>query len=483
MILIITYKHDYTADYIINKLNNIGVAYFRLNCEDILAQKVFVNLDNGEIKTSIDTVTKFDSVWFRRVTLPVLDLKISKTEYSYYYSELESFLSNLWIMIDAGKWLSIPDAVYKAENKLFQLQVAKHLGFNIPKTLVSYNYTEIISFFEDCKENIIIKPLNYGRIEESQDKCGHIFTNKVTKENLGLLRESAPLPSIYQENIVKKIEIRVTVVDTKVFAAYVDSQSQLNTSIDWRREKLNFKPFELPKDIIEKCVSLVRKLNLNFGAIDLIQKPNGEFVFLEINPNGQWVWIETDTGLKISDAIIDFFTSKEHSYYYRDGVSECHLETLNEIYNNEGQRGQAIESKLNTLINNSGIILALIAFIVPLLYDHSAKIDCCLKSVVIVLFILCLGLIVSGIFIATRTLNSGNFIYYRISAKSILSDMGNKEEFIRDKITCIEKYTKANTETNNARASILIKAQWCFKYGLLLIGILSLILAVFTFYL
>lgn len=187
--------------------------------------------------------------------------------------------------------------------------------------------------------------------------------------------------------------------------------------------------------------------------------------------------------MKISDAIIHFLTTSENTYHYREAVSEYHLETLNEIYNNEEQRGQAIEGKLSTLINNSGIILALIAFIIPLLYDHSSKINCCLKLIILALFIISLVLIVSGVFIAAKTLNSSNFIYHRISARSILSDTGNRREFIRDKIICIAKFIKANTNTNNARANILIKAQWCFKYGLLLIGVLSLILATLTFFL
>lgn len=482
MILIVTYKNDYTADYLINKLNSLNVEYYRLNCEDILIQKISISIITS-VAVSINGISRFDSVWFRRVTLPDLNITATKAEYLYYCTELESFLSNLWLSIKADRWLSLPSNIYQAENKLLQLEIALSIGFTIPNTLVSYDYDEIKSFYLSCDEDIIIKPLHSGRIEESQDRCGQIFTSKVKAEDLDVLKGSYPLPNIYQENIPKDIEIRVTVVGNNIFAASVNSKANQDTQTDWRKEKLKFDSFKLPKDIEEKCISLVKKLNLNFGAIDLIRKPDGEFVFLEINPNGQWVWIETDTGLKISDAIIFFLTTKEDAYHYREGVSECHLDTLNEIYNNEEQRGQAIEGKLSTLINNSGIILTLIAFIIPLLYDHSSKINCCLKSIILALFIISLVLIVLGVFIAAKTLNSSNFIYHRISARSILSDTGNRHEFIRDKITCIEKFIKANTDTNNARANILIKAQWCFKYGLLLIGMLSLILATLTFFL
>jgi len=261
------------------------------------------------VTTSINGISKFDSVWFRRVTLPDLNITATKAEYLYYYAELESFLSNLWLSIKTDRWLSLPSNIYQAENKLLQLEIASSIGFTIPKTLVSYDYDEIKSFYVSCYEDIIIKPLHSGRIEESQDRCGQIFTSKVKKEDLDVLKNSHPLPNIYQENIQKDIEVRVTVVGDKIFAASVDSKVNLRTQTDWRKEKLRFDSFSLPEAVEEKCISLVKKLKLNFGAIDLIRKPDGEFVFLEINPNGQWVWIEVDTGLKISDAIIHFLTT------------------------------------------------------------------------------------------------------------------------------------------------------------------------------
>ena len=113
-----------------------------------------------------------------------------------------------------------------------------------------------------------------------------------------------PFPSIVQRNIKKEYEIRVTVVNEAVFAAKVDSQSNADTKYDWRRKKLKFECYDLPESISSKCISLVKRLNLKFGAIDLIKDKSGQYIFLEINPNGQWAWIEMDTGLLISDAII-----------------------------------------------------------------------------------------------------------------------------------------------------------------------------------
>ena len=73
---------------------------------------------------------------------------------------------------------------------------------------------------------------------------------------------------------------------------------------DWRKGNLKFYKSSLPEDISMKCVQLVKELNLSFGAIDIIKNIKGEYFFLEINPNGQWVWIENETKLKISHELI-----------------------------------------------------------------------------------------------------------------------------------------------------------------------------------
>jgi glutathione synthase/RimK-type ligase-like ATP-grasp enzyme len=102
--------------------------------------------------------------------------------------------------------------------------------------------------------------------------------------------------------------LRVTVVGSAVFAAEIHSQFTQHTRFDWRRYDHFETPHRihaLPTEIAQQCVSLVRQLGLCYGAIDLVLTPEGRHVFLEINPNGQYLWIEHATGLPISDAVCD----------------------------------------------------------------------------------------------------------------------------------------------------------------------------------
>ncbi|NOT74958.1 MAG: hypothetical protein HOP08_08510 [Cyclobacteriaceae bacterium] len=303
MILIITHKSDFTADFVINKLNQLKIPYKRLNCEDILSYPYKFTF-NKTFESSILGESQFHSTWFRRTKLPTLE-NIADTDRRYVLDEVDSFISNLYYLLDT-KWLSSPTAIYAAENKLHQLRVAQEIGFQTPSTMVTSSKTDLMTFFNSHNRNVIVKSIGNTRI--GIDRPEFIFTTRIPIEAIQRLDELDLTPCIFQENIEKEYEIRVTIVGTKVFAAAVDSQSDIITKQDWRRKQIPFRAEVLPQPIQELCIHLLSKLNLNFGAIDLVKTPEGKYVFLEINPNGQWVWIEDQTGLKISDAIISYLT-------------------------------------------------------------------------------------------------------------------------------------------------------------------------------
>jgi glutathione synthase/RimK-type ligase-like ATP-grasp enzyme len=308
MILIITHKEDFTADFVIEKLNRRELPYYRLNCEDLNTTNYSYGTDNG-FQFIIDNSAKITSVWFRRTKLP--NLKINdESERLYVLGEYDALLQNIYAVLKDKIWMSYPSTVYEAENKLYQIKLAKEIAFKIPETLVTNRHADLRDFYVKHKGNIIVKPLHQGRIKYDQ-KVKTIFTNKLQSSLIDRIEEFDLTPSIYQEYVEKEYEIRATVVGDKIFAAKVDSQENEDTKIDWRKKKAPFKSYELPTQISESCLTLTKKLNLKFGAIDLIRKPNGEYVFLEINPNGQWVWLEMEAGLKISTEIINLLVQQD----------------------------------------------------------------------------------------------------------------------------------------------------------------------------
>lgn len=306
MILIITHKTDFTTDFVVNKLNQRGISYRRFNCEDILLKEFSFKFSN-DFEYSLLNEHNYESVWFRRTKLPEIQ-GLSNEETIYVLSEIDGLFKNIFSSLPA-KWLSPPVSVYQAENKLLQLKTAKRIGFKIPNTLVTNSKSELESFYRENGRDIIIKPLSQTRVSYD-DNTAFIFTNVVSQNLIEQVEEFDLTPCIFQRNIPKDYEIRVTVVAEKVFAAAVYSQSDKEAKIDWRRKRLAFNEVQLPDEIENLCIQILKELNLGFGAVDLIKTPEGEYVFLEINPNGQWVWIENQTGQKISDAIIEYLTNE-----------------------------------------------------------------------------------------------------------------------------------------------------------------------------
>lgn len=305
MILIITHKTDFTVDFVINKLNKQKIKYKRFNCEDILKNDYYLKFYNTS-SYSILGETKYKSVWFRRTKLPEIS-NLRKEEKIYILNETDYLIKNMISSLPIKKWLSHPNHVYRAENKLLQLQEALKIGFKIPATLITNSHKELKNFIKTYNYDIIIKPLSYSKINYCEGSK-FFFTSKVSPNIIDNIDSYDLTPCIYQQNVAKEYEIRVTVVDNEIFAAAVDSQKDEDTKNDWRRKNLQFYKIDLPNTIKIKCIGLVKKLNLKFGAIDLIKTPKGKYIFLEINPNGQWAWIEAQTGLQISDAIIKYLT-------------------------------------------------------------------------------------------------------------------------------------------------------------------------------
>jgi glutathione synthase/RimK-type ligase-like ATP-grasp enzyme len=113
--------------------------------------------------------------------------------------------------------------------------------------------------------------------------------------------------------VTKALELRVTVVGDRVFSACIDSQRSEKSRIDWRRDGMGlideWGPYELPTEVEERLLMLVRRLGLNYGAADFILTPNGQHVFLEVNPVGEFFWLEKQPGLPLSSAIAQLLVS------------------------------------------------------------------------------------------------------------------------------------------------------------------------------
>jgi hypothetical protein len=269
-------------------------------------------------------------VWFRHPARPRASMQIEdRMQRKAVEDESKIFLENLWSTLTCH-WLPGPRHVmYEAEYKLLQLAMAQALGFATPPTLATNDPQAFMSFYRAQSNSVVSKLIGASLQRNLPD--WRRYTEKVQVADLIDHRSVSLAPVIFQQNLAKQVEIRVTVVGKRVFAAEIHSQSTRRTRQDWRRYNLERTPHfkhTLPPDLADRCAALVERLGLRYGAIDLVLAPDGQYTFLEINPSGQWEWIEAMTGLAIDDAVCDLLCELDSVHEARPSFPSVRMECL-----------------------------------------------------------------------------------------------------------------------------------------------------------
>lgn len=307
-VLFITNKDDISVDYLIKKLKNKTKSFLRINSEDI-SYISFLYCPNGDtivkIKNTEYNLSSVKSVVFKRTPIK-FDLNHNDENRKYLDNERKHFFEGIYLCLKDAKWINPMFSTHIAERKLFQLKLSKDIGFLIPDTIVTNN-PFIANDFVISHANSIIKPISNG-LQVLKDEIYSIYTSEISKDFFKPFLQTKELfetPVFLQEKIENLYDIRVTIIGDNVIPVRIEKNNKLE--VDWRKPEISkkYSITELPEEIKSKLKNLHKKLNLIYSAIDLIQKPNGEFVFLEINPVGEWVWLESELNLNISELIIN----------------------------------------------------------------------------------------------------------------------------------------------------------------------------------
>ncbi len=215
-------------------------------------------------------------------------------------AERRAIQASIWDAIPNARWLNAPNIMSQAEHKLTQLRIAGELGFSVPKTIVSNSWSDIEAQLD---KEIIFKP-SYGLFYRADDPV-QVFTTRLINSHDTLPVTDNPFPGIWQNYTSKRKEWRVTAVGDEIFAAAIYTQNDAKD--DWRKHQtstgVEFAAEQFDDDLGQKCVAYLGRMGLQFGAFDFIETPDGETVFLECNPNGQYGWLEQGLNLPISNSI------------------------------------------------------------------------------------------------------------------------------------------------------------------------------------
>lgn len=317
MILIFSNKDDSHPNNVIRYLNEWKIPVFRLNGESLFTDYEFswwandreVNFQIKNIKNGLLLKgNEITAVWDRRPVPPSeLLIEHPNTEINKHnLEEGHEFICFLRYYIKDTYSIGSIVEDRPAASKMLQLAVAKDLGMPFPSTCFANNKNAIKPLVERfaC---LLLKSLRSGNVTINDTEEMIFYSQKA--KSTDVLQQPAEAftqtVSFVQNYVEKAYELRVTVINHDIIACKIDSQIQDDDKgkIDWRQGydyNLKHEIVELPERINQFCLEFLKRMKLNFGCFDFIVTPEGEYVFLECNPNGQWLWIELETGYDIS---------------------------------------------------------------------------------------------------------------------------------------------------------------------------------------
>ena len=303
-ILIVTHSADNTSTQIvINHIIEAGGEAIRFDVDryplETSLTTSFQNnrwrvlLDTGNAVHDLDDVT---AVWYRRSFNLGKGLQ-TVIDQEYLRATAEEVKRTLMGMLEGLNCFHLArHSVYRRlDSKEEQLKVAVRNGLLIPDTCISNNPDQVSQFIQQQGGHVISKmQSSFAIYREAEEHV--VFTNAVTADHLQELDTLRYCPMVFQQQLEKKLELRVTIVGQEIFAFSIDSQKVDNARVDWRKEGANmvneWLPYTLPDGVQANLLSFMDDYGLNYGAIDLILTPDDQYYFLEVNAAGEFFWLD-----------------------------------------------------------------------------------------------------------------------------------------------------------------------------------------------
>ncbi len=308
MILIISHLADEHATEVLKHLGRTG-ANFLLFDTARFPREIRLNIGHrtyarSTLSAVVDGVqrdlTTVKTVWWRRPQPFGIDKTMTGgDDRNFAFGECQAAIMGLWSCLDAH-WINNPEHDEVAARKAYQLKVAAGLGLRIPRTLITNDPLEAAAFIDREGAN--------GTIYKAFSATERAWreTRLLKPEERAQLDAVQFAPVIFQEHIKADIDLRITVIGEEIFPAEILS-GETDYHVDFRMT-MHVAPIRahvLPDEIVAKLHAFMGALGLIYGAIDMRLTPEGEYVFLEVNPAGQWLFIEQRTGQPITAALVE----------------------------------------------------------------------------------------------------------------------------------------------------------------------------------
>lgn len=254
-------------------------------------------LTSESVKISVEEA---ELLWWRR---PKMDQEItahtgSTHERGLVNNDCRGALGGILAATFRGEWLSSPQATDQAADKLYQLCVAREAGLRVPRTLVSQSRDDVIAFSRSVKRTIV-KPVVGARGPA-------LYTRWLDAPETIPASSFEVCPATYQEYIEGRRHIRLNCFGEQMYAALIETDD-----LDWRPNlNVPISRWPVPPELRRMVSEVLRRMGLRMGVVDLKLTPEGEPVWLEVNPQGQFLFLEPLTGEPLTEHFADFLISE-----------------------------------------------------------------------------------------------------------------------------------------------------------------------------
>lgn len=304
VVLLVSHEQDDHLAPVIESLDALGAPWRVLDTAHLPTQ-ASLTMDVGPSSTSttlqlpdgpLDLAT-ITSVWWRRPQGHELDPAVAHDQYAFTYNEVREAVNGMWASLDV-RWVNSPWSTDWATYKGHQLRLAANLGLAVPRTRITSNPDDARAFLDEVgTQAVVFKAFSATEQHWRETR----LLGEPERAHLDAVRIA---PVIFQEYLRDAVDVRITVVGNQLFPATIRKPAS-SYAVDVRMDLRGaaFEPTEVPTDVAQQLLELHRRLGLCYGAADFKLCDDGTWRFLEVNPAGQWLWVEERTGQHITDAV------------------------------------------------------------------------------------------------------------------------------------------------------------------------------------
>jgi glutathione synthase/RimK-type ligase-like ATP-grasp enzyme len=273
--------------------------------------------DDDTVTLGPHTVERGDVVWIRRPEPPQPNPKTAEFDKKFASLEYRSFYHSVAYLMESLPVLCINkySSSRKINQKAAQLNLARRCGLKIPLTLMSNNPPAVKDFLARGGRTICKGFTPHVWQKEGHRSVAITETFELTPQQLPSDEVLTFAPAIYQEMVPKEFDIRMVLMGGHIYSYALHNTKK---ALDWRQDcgfgHVSVEPIATPIDVAQGVLAFAREAGICFGSLDFGVDAEGKWWFLEINEQGQFLWLDQfNRNVKILGKFCSFVTAPEGS--------------------------------------------------------------------------------------------------------------------------------------------------------------------------